>query len=267
MVLLITVPWLLLSLISCGPSGAKRLEKQAESFGFTPLQLSVDGFALGGFHRLASPLGNRLHVYLEGDGQPWEQGLFPALDPTTRSSVMLPLMAMDKASALYLGRPCYNGHASDLGCSNGLWTGARYGEQVISAMSKALQDYCRLYGFDQLVLIGHSGGGSLTILLSNRVPQTRGLITLAGNFDINAWTDYHGLTRLTESLNPATSASADINEWHFLGERDTNIPPALFLEALKKRKHSRVQVVPNVEHTKGWDLVWPDILLQLTNGI
>ena len=265
--LLITALCLLFSTVSCTVIGVKKLEDQAGHFGFTPVQLSANGFKLGSFYRRPDTPGKRLHVYLEGDGRPWERGLLPASDPTTRSSVMLPLMAMDKAAVLYLGRPCYNGHAGDKGCSKTLWTSARYGELVVSTMSKALQAYCLQHGFSELVLMGHSGGGSLAILLAQRLLQTRAVVSLAANYDINAWADYHGYKRLTDSINPADSGSTGITEWHYLGERDINVPPALFFEALTKRQHSHVEIMPMIDHSHGWERIWPKILLQMANDV
>lgn len=253
---------LLLNLAGCG-SPAVRLHEQAVGFGFNTVELSAGGFVLAAFYRPAEPGGKRLHVYLEGDGRPWEQGLIAAADPTTRASVMLPLMAMDGEPSLYLGRPCYNGHAGDPGCDAALWTGARYGEKVITVLAEALQDFCRRYGYREWLLVGHSGGGSLAMLLAKRLPQTRALVTLAGNYDIDAWSDYHGYQRLSGSINPAAGVNNGIPEWHFLAEHDRNIPPSLFFQALKSRKNSRVEIIPGIDHGNGWRQVWPEILSRL----
>src|SRR5689334_2705067 len=45
-----------------------------------------------------------LHVYIEGDGQPFLSPTAVALDPTPREPLMLRLMALDPARSLYLGR-------------------------------------------------------------------------------------------------------------------------------------------------------------------
>ncbi len=207
--------------------------------------------------------GQTLHVYLEGDGQPWERGNWPATDPTTRSSVMLPLLDMDTSPSLYLGRPCYNGHAADVDCDPQLWTQARYSDQVVGSMQAALYDFCSRFDFRQIVLIGHSGGGALALLLAERMPQTRLVITLAGNYDIDAWTNYHHYLPLNGSLNPAKRSPSGVPEWHFLAAEDSVVPPDLFLTSLKQRAHSLVEVLPGVGHAKGWQQIWPDILQRL----
>lgn len=253
---------LFLGLVACASPTAK-LYTEAENLSLQVLQLSSERFVMTAFFRPGRKSENRLHVYLEGDGRPWQQGRWPASDPTTRSSLMLPLLAMDSAPVLYLGRPCYNGHTNDAGCDPKLWTSARYGVMIVEAMAEALQRFCRLHAYQQLVLIGHSGGGSLAMLLAKKLPQTTQLVTLAGNYDIDAWTDYHHYLPLDESSNPAKESPSGVPEWHFLAEQDSNVPPELFKSALLKRADSRVEVIPGIDHQQGWHKVWPMILKEL----
>jgi pimeloyl-ACP methyl ester carboxylesterase len=119
------------------------------------------------------------------------------------------------------------------------------------------------YDFSKLVLIGHSGGGSLAMLLSTHLSQTQLLITLAGNYDINLWADYHGYLRLNASENPAEHANQGVTEWHFLGELDSTIPPQMFLSLLQSRSHSQVEILSGVTHQLGWVNYWPEILSRL----
>jgi pimeloyl-ACP methyl ester carboxylesterase len=51
-------------------------------------------------------------------------------------------------------------------------------------MQAALERILASGHFDGVVLIGYSGGGTLAMLLAARVPETRGVITIAGNLDI-----------------------------------------------------------------------------------
>ncbi len=253
----------LLVLLSACSSPAAHLQAEAERLGFKRLELNAEGFALSAFYQPGLAKGKRLHVYLEGDGRPWEQGVVPAADPTTRQALMLSLMAIDTAPALYLGRPCYNGHADDVGCDSRLWTHARYGQQVIAAMSAALQNFSQQQGYDELLLLGHSGGGSLALLLAECLPQTQAVVTLAVNYDIDLWADHHGYQRLTSSENPAKHLNNGIPEWHFLAEQDRTVPPALILKALQHRPHSVVEIIPGIDHQHGWQRIWPQILTRL----
>lgn len=248
--------------MACG-TPAVSLKVEAERLGLQAIDLNGDWFVLSCFHRKGGTGNTKLHIYLEGDGRPWEQGLFPSSDPTTRASVMLPLLASDHASVLYLARPCYNGHAADLGCNPRLWTSGRYAEQVVNAMQVAVLSFMHQYGYSELVLIGHSGGGSLAMLLAGRLPQTKTVVTLAGNYDIDAWADFHGYQRLNESLNPADFTNQGITEWHFLGELDRTVPAELFLPALRRRSNSRVEIIPAIDHLHGWLENWPEILSRI----
>lgn len=252
-----------LSVLSGCSSAVIRLNQQAQGYGFETVSSNTDGFVIQSFHHPANDnSAKRLHVYLEGDGIPWESGLIPAAEPTTRGSVMLPLMAIDAAPSLYLGRPCYNGHAADVGCSASLWTDARYGERVVAAMTQTLNEFIKHQDYRELVLIGHSGGGALALLMAERLPQTVAVVTLAGNFDIDRWADFHGYHRLNGSLNPATRPAKNIPEWHFLGQRDRQIPPQLFQDALQHRPNSTVEIV-DADHQQGWQAIWPRILHRL----
>lgn len=252
----------LLAVTACASPAAK-LYAQAEQLKLQPLELQGGAYRLTAFFKAGQPRNSRLHVYLEGDGRPWERGMWPASDPTTRASLMLPLLAMDTGPALYLGRPCYNGHAEDSGCEPRLWTSARYGEPVVSAMSDALEQFRASRGFQQLVLIGHSGGGSLAMLIAGRMSQTVAVVTLAGNYDIDAWADYHHYLRLRESINPAAQPATGVLEWHLLAGQDKTVPPDLFYKALQARTHSEVEVLPAIDHHDGWQSAWPQILNRL----
>ncbi len=241
----------------------ERLLATAKQFGMQSVELNAEGFVLSCFYQPGIVGGRVLHIYLEGDGRPWQNGLLPAAEPTTRASLMLPLMAMDSSPALYLGRPCYNGHANDAGCKPNLWTSARYGEQVLGSMTVGIKEFVNRYGYNELVLIGHSGGGSLAMLLSSRVPNTKHLLTLSGNYDINLWADYHGYQHLSESENPADYVNNGALEWHYMGAEDSNIPPKLFMHLLESRANSRVEVLSGVSHQQGWLVYWAEILSRL----
>lgn len=253
----------LLVAAACSSPSAK-LHAQAEHLNLQALELPGGPYRLTAFFRPGQPANQTLHVYLEGDGRPWQRGRWPAADPTTHSSLMLPLLGLDTKPALYLGRPCYNGHAADPGCEASLWTSGRYGEAVVGAMAAALEQFCSSYGFRQLVLIGHSGGGSLAMLLAGRLSQTILVVTLAGNYDIDIWAEYHHYLPLNESLNPAGQPESGVPEWHFLAALDRTVPPDLFLTALARRSHAHVEILPTIDHYDGWLEVWSQILNRIT---
>lgn len=144
-----------------------------------------------------------LHVYLDGDGIPWIAGR-PSDDPTPRNPLLLNLMALDSAPAVYLGRPCYHGARSIGSCASRFWLKDRYSEEVVVSLSAVISQLLQQGGYDNIAWFGHSGGGALAVLLAARFPQTLSVVTVAANLDLDAWAAYTGHNDLSGSLNPAS---------------------------------------------------------------
>lgn len=253
---------LALTLAACA-TPSERLLRQARELGFASWQTQAGGFALQAFYKPAAGGKRILHVYLEGDGTPWSDRVHIAADPTPRNPLMLRLMALDPAPALYLGRPCYNGHAQDAGCRPLLWTHRRYAPEIVEAMVSAVRAFQRERGHAELALLGHSGGGALALLMADRLTGVQAVATMAGNSDIDIWADLHGYSRLDGSLNPANANAGGRPEFHWLGAQDTRIPPDTFASILAKRPGARVRVLAEVGHAQGWERRWREILAEL----
>ena len=206
-------------------------------------------------HVVVQPAAEReeLHVYIEGDGTPFIRGTQVAGDPTPRKPVALRLMKRDRAFSVYVGRPCYWGLAASQNCDPSLWTNKRYSAEVVESMRAAIRKQLNEHGAKRLVLIGHSGGGTLAMLLAPHFEETTAVITIAANLDIDAWADLHGYTRLDGSLNPATQPPLPdrIKQIHLAGGRDRNVPPHLIPNAI---------VYPRFTHSCCWEREWPQIL-------
>ena len=132
-----------------------------------------------------------LHVYIDGDGTPWI-GSQPAADPTPRNPLMLRLMALDPVPAVYVGRPCYHGMAAIAPCAARLWTKDRYSAEVLGSLSIVVRQFMTQEGYERVAWFGHSGGGTIAVLLAERFPETVALITIAANLDTAAWAAYAG---------------------------------------------------------------------------
>lgn len=214
-------------------------------------------------HRLVEKpaRGRYLHVYLEGDGRPWRSRYQVALDPTPPQLLMLDLMAGDAAPSLYLGRPCYL-QVDDPVCQFLWWTHQRYAEAVVASLDAVLDQYAEDYaGF---YLFGHSGGGTLAMLLAARRTDVPLVVTLAGNLDTQAWVQLHAYSPLEGSLNPADQPLAEsIQQWHYVGSEDEVIPADLLATSVVQGQNVHLQVIEGIDHQCCWQQYWQEILAEI----
>ncbi|MGH2607442.1 MAG: alpha/beta fold hydrolase [Tepidiformaceae bacterium] len=212
------------------------------------------------------PASRSLHVYIDGDGTPWVLGR-PAHDPTPRNPLMLRLINLDPNPSVYLGRPCYHGLATRPSCSAAIWTRERYSERVIVSMAAALRQVIGKRGVTRVAWFGYSGGGALALLLAPRFAETAALVTVAGNLDIDAWTDLHGYSRLIGSLNPATHpwARSQVYERHYVGGVDRIVPRAIVDRAGVRPE--TVRVIPAFDHVCCWEKIWLAVVSQVAQAL
>src|SRR3954452_23247996 len=96
------------ALLCAGCAAVAKTDRYALAQGFEKTVVEGSGFRhVVYLNRRASESGEALNVYIEGDGTPWILRRFVAKNPTSADTLMLRLMALDPAPALYLGRPCY----------------------------------------------------------------------------------------------------------------------------------------------------------------
>jgi len=255
---------LTLSILTTHISGcatpAQHLDARAAEYGYRKVVLQGAGFShVAYFKDAGKKNGDALHVYLDGDGSPWIGRKVPATDPTPHNPLMLDLMALDPVPSVYLGRPCYHGMGGDA-CSPVVWTDGRYSERVVKSMSAALDGAG--IGYSSLVLIGHSGGGTLAMLLAERQPKVTVVVTVAANLDTERWSAMHGQRQMEGSLNPALRAPlrASVRQMHYAGADDDNVPPQLVRDAVAQQPAAKFKVYPKQGHSCCWRDVWPEIL-------
>lgn len=252
-----------LGLAACA-SPARHADDLARRSGFTRELVAGDGF-LHRIYRNAAASGagvsGTLHVYIEGDGRPYRRPDLIAADPTPRDPMMLRLMALDPGPSIYLGRPCYFEPERDPACQSIFWTLRRYGPEVLASMEAALRAELKRAGASRLVLFGHSGGGTLAVLLAQRVDAVGRVVTIGANLDLAAWCRLHRYSPLAGSLNPADfKPRAGLEILHWVGAEDRNTPPALISAAARARGGEPVRVLAHEDHNCCWEPLWPGIL-------
>jgi hypothetical protein len=246
-------------------SPAQRADDFAQSAGFERDVVQGTGFRHVVYRNSNRDPRRALHVYIEGDGRPYLDRWTVAPDPTPVNPLMLQLMAADGSPALYLGRPCYFGLATDAPCTPLDWTLRRFSKDVVDSMAAVIVDAAR--DADTVELFGHSGGGALAVLLARRLDKVTRVVTLAGNLDPAAWAALHHYTPLTGSLDPLADGllRQDIGQFHYAGGRDRNMPPGVLVPAVARLGSSRLQVVDSADHTCCWKDVWPAVLASQTS--
>ena len=243
-------------------SPTERFDTRAATLTLERGTVPGEGFTHVVFRRPGAASSRVLHVYLDGDGRPWD-GQVPAADPTPQEPLTLRLLALDLAPAVYLGRPCYHGTAAAAPCTPALWTDARYSEAVVASLAVAARNLAAAGRHHEIVWVGYSGGGTLAMLAAPRVPETTGVVTIAANLDVEGWTRRHGQPPLAASLSPATRPPLPeaIYQRHYAGARDTVVPPPIVSGG--GIPAGSLTVVPDFDHVCCWIDLWPRVLSEL----
>ena len=237
----------------------------ANEYGFHPLTIETNSFEHQIYTNTEAKKGlnkDTLHVYLDGDGTPWEHSRWIARDPTSRNPIILQLMEIDQQPAIFLGRPCYHGFSTAPQCHYRFWTSHRYSRQVVDSMAMALNIWQQKHGYSKVSLIGFSGGGALALLIAPNIPGLETVVTLAANLDVAAWSRYHGYRLLQDSLNPADQLLiSNPKQIHIAGPKDKIVPPMVIKSYLEKQKGlSTYLVYDNHDHYCCWSDQWAEIL-------
>lgn len=203
-----------------------------------------------------------LRIYVEGDGSPWIRRNRVTVDPTPTNPVLLQLMYRADHAAIYLGRPCYFGSATDSSCDARWWTFDRYSQPVVESMCDAANELIEELSPDSVQLIGYSGGAALVIGMTTCTHRLAAITTIAGNLTPAAWAQYHGYTPLGDLtlVESATEGPASVSEMHWQCESDRVIPVAITANYFAARPSAHRSVIRECSHSTGWDSVWPELV-------
>ncbi len=198
-----------------------------------------------------------LHIYIEGDGTPFAFGRVTR-DPTTRSALMLRLMMKDPAPSVYIGRPCYWGLYADVGCSALYWTSRRFSAEVVQSMGSVVAQELERAGSRRAILIAHSGGAAIAVLLAHQISSVAALLTIGANLDTAAWTDMHHYAPLTGSENPILwgQLPSRVSTVHLVGSKD-RVTPTAYITRASEVTGGTVVVFDGYTHTCCWARIWP----------
>ena len=241
----------------------------AQSAGFEKSTITTNTYDLVSYQRIFKKVNETLVIYIEGDGSAWKSGSLPSDNPTPTNPVALSLAIQDTRPAVaYLARPCQFTALPSKGCSEAIWTNARFNKDVIDSNNQAIEILKKQYQAKELILIGYSGGGAVASLVAAQRKDVKALITVAGNLDTSAWVKLFGLDPLTDSLNPADKVKelSSIKQTHFIGGVDQVIPLSVtqsYLNKLKTPNQSQLIEIKEYGHVCCWQKTWPDLLKRI----
>lgn len=227
----------------------------------------TERFDLTGYTRIRNPTDSSLAVFIEGDGVSYITRTEVSADPTPEHPIALEMAVRHpSANVLYLARPCQYAEGSRRrGCAPDYWTTARFAPEAVVALDQAIDQFMGSQ-FRAITLYGYSGGGTMAALLAARRKDVKGLVTVAGVLDHQAWTSHFGDSPLRYSLNPAdfTTQLRLLPQRHFVGERDNTVPLQVIQSYLRRARlgDAAVTVVPRANHTCCWPDLWPDLARQ-----
>lgn len=213
-------------------------------------------FDIATWQKITSP-NSVYKIYIEGDGHAFNAHGLPTSDPTPRGTLMRELAFGDKnANVIYLARPCQ--YEKNNLCEQKYWTTARFAKEVIESEYEAIRS---IAGNNEVILIGFSGGGQIAGLIAatkNDI-KVKKIITIAGNLNHNAWTEYHHLPKLSDSMNLEDVYSDFISkpQQHYVGGKDKVIPMEITKQFIDNDE--LLVVVPEATHNDNWNTIFPAI--------
>lgn len=230
-----------------------------------PITLHTSTFQLYSWSRINHTAN--ANIYIEGDGQAWEDPWTISPDPSPPDPVAFRIALADPRtdSIIYLARPCQ--YIMDKRCEINDWTSARYGPKVLRAFDEALNQIKRRWQVQTFTLHAYSGGAIIALLLASSRNDVRSVITFAPLLDPHEWVRYHQYSPLTDSLLPldVPIRLRNINQQHFIGQKDAIVPYAIshqYFEAIPQSKFNIVNLVPEYGHHSDWPEYWKSYILK-----
>ena len=242
------------SLLFCVGLSACTSVNVPESFTYREIQTST--FKIATWQKVEN-VDAPFKIYIEGDGYAFRANGRVSSNPTPRSHMVRELAFADShPNVIYMARPCQ--FAKDNKCEPKYWSNARFSKETVQAQYEAVR---QISGSAPLTIVGFSGGAQIAGLMAVKYDDLRieKLVTVAGNLDVKAWTDYHNLPALdlSEDLRNYQTRYADFKQKHYIGTADDNIVPTI-TENFVADKNTLIYI-RNASHNKGWQAAYEQI--------
>ena len=220
---------------------------------FAYKEVETGDFTIASWQKVTDPT-TPYKIYIEGDGYAFNARGKATQDPTPHGTLVRELAFGDNSpNVIYLSRPCQ--YVKSPICSKRHWTTARFAPEIINAEYEAIK---QIAGNNPVILIGFSGGTQIAGLVATAKPElnVKKIITIAGNLDHLAWTQYHNLPPLNESMNLESYRKqfAKSPQIHYVGSNDKVMPPILVREFIKN--DNLVIEVDGASHNEGWGKIY-----------
>ena len=233
--------FLFLLLSACAGAGWK----SPEDFVFVPIK--TEQYEIATWQKINNPKNNKIHIYVEGDGNAFNAYGRPTSDPTPQGSFVRDMAMRDSFdNVVYMARPCQ--FIIYVSCEETDWTSGRFAQKIVDAESSVIK---QIAGDKNITLIGYSGGAMISGLIIEQNPKLKidKWITIAGVLNHEKWTQYFGDEKLNESINLAKLPN--VKQVHYVGEHDSVGPYEL---AKTWANESDIKLVPNATHDNFGDL-------------
>jgi hypothetical protein len=223
---------------------------------FTRREIQTKDFTLVSWQKITNPQ-DTYKIYIEGDGYAFLADGRPSQDPIPKGTLMRELAFTDNSpNVIYLARPCQ--YVKSAICSKRYWSTARFAPEVINAEFSAVWQIAK---DNPVILIGFSGGAQIAGLIATAKTglKVKKIITIAGNLDHLAWTEYHHLPHLSESLNLESYQKqfATLNQIHYVGSNDKVMPPILAQKFIGN--DALIIEIKGASHNNGWKPIFEPV--------
>lgn len=252
-------------LIGCQNSPKDNLQQLAINSPLDqPIIIKTNQFSLIGWGK--NKYTSHVNIYIEGDGQAWEDRGTISPDPSPYKPVGFLLALADNRpdSVLYLARPCQ--FTMDHKCTPLDWTSDRFSSKAVSTFHQALEQVKKTWAAKTFSLHAYSGGATIALLIAAHRKDINEVITFAPLLDHEQWTKFHHYSPLCGSLSPVKFASSlrKVTQHHFIGQDDTQVPyitSSRYFTLVPPSSRNRVQEVPNFGHQSDWPEFWKSYIL------